>query len=154
MCCPTLDAASCSVEALEASKVDSLQLEVRLALEKAEEEEEDETPVHYARNSGPLAPLMMIQHPNSSSNSSSSSIGDNDQGVCLLALELTNASYLAVGRGRAWPAQLPCCCWAGPRLPARLLEKLVTVNLNGGPQNLIPKSPAQITVLRLLSSPK
>ncbi len=54
---------------------------------------------------------------------------------------------LAVSRGRAGPAQRPCCCWFGPRLPTRLLETVV----NGWPRNLIPKSPAQITVL---SSPK
>jgi hypothetical protein len=56
---------------------------------------------------------------------------------------------LVVGRGRAGPAQRPCCCWAGPRLPTRLLETVV--NGGPGPRNLIPKSPAQITVL---SSPK
>jgi hypothetical protein len=50
---------------------------------------------------------------------------------------------LAVGRGRAGPAQLPCCCWACQRLPTRVV--------NGGPRKLIPKLPAQITVL---SSPK
>jgi hypothetical protein len=54
---------------------------------------------------------------------------------------------LAVGRGRAGPAQRLCCCWVGPRLPTRLFETVV----NEGPRNLIPKSPAQITVL---SSPK